>query len=46
LVERLRDYMLKAVKEAKVHTSWTNPHEAYDRAVADFAAAAGSAWKP
>jgi (1->4)-alpha-D-glucan 1-alpha-D-glucosylmutase len=36
LVERLRDYMLKAVKEAKVHTSWINPHEAYDRAVADF----------
>ena len=36
LVERLRHYMLKAVKEAKVHTSWINPHEGYDRAVADF----------
>jgi (1->4)-alpha-D-glucan 1-alpha-D-glucosylmutase len=36
LVKRLRDYMLKAVKEAKVHTSWINPNEAYDRAVADF----------
>jgi (1->4)-alpha-D-glucan 1-alpha-D-glucosylmutase len=36
LVQRLRDYMLKAVKEAKVHTSWINPHEGYDRAVGDF----------
>jgi (1->4)-alpha-D-glucan 1-alpha-D-glucosylmutase len=36
LVERLRAYMLKAVKEAKVHTSWINPNEAYDKAVAEF----------
>jgi (1->4)-alpha-D-glucan 1-alpha-D-glucosylmutase len=36
LIERLRQYMLKAVKEAKVHTSWINPNEAYDRAVAAF----------
>jgi (1->4)-alpha-D-glucan 1-alpha-D-glucosylmutase len=36
LVDRLRDYMLKAVNEAKVHTSWINPNEAYDRAVAEF----------
>ena len=36
LVERLRQYMVKAVKEAKVHTSWINPNEAYDRAVAAF----------
>ncbi len=36
LVQRLRDYMLKAVKEAKVHTSWISPNEAYDQAVAWF----------
>jgi (1->4)-alpha-D-glucan 1-alpha-D-glucosylmutase len=36
LSQRLRDYMLKAVKEAKIHTSWISPNEAYDRAVADF----------
>jgi (1->4)-alpha-D-glucan 1-alpha-D-glucosylmutase len=36
LVDRLRQYMLKAAKEAKVHTSWINPNEAYDRAVAMF----------
>jgi (1->4)-alpha-D-glucan 1-alpha-D-glucosylmutase len=36
LVQRLQEYMLKAVKEAKVHSSWLNPNEAYDRAVADF----------
>ena len=35
-VERLRGYMRKATKEAKIHTSWINPSEAYDRAVADF----------
>jgi (1->4)-alpha-D-glucan 1-alpha-D-glucosylmutase len=36
LVERLREYMHKAIKEAKVHTSWINPYEAYDQAVANF----------
>ena len=36
LVERLREYMLKAIHEAKVHTSWINPNDAYDQAVADF----------
>jgi (1->4)-alpha-D-glucan 1-alpha-D-glucosylmutase len=35
-VTRLRDYMLKAVREAKVHTSWTNPNVRYDQAVATF----------
>jgi (1->4)-alpha-D-glucan 1-alpha-D-glucosylmutase len=28
--------MQKALKEAKVHTSWVNPHRAYDEAVARF----------
>jgi (1->4)-alpha-D-glucan 1-alpha-D-glucosylmutase len=34
--ERIASYMLKATKEAKVHTSWVNPHEEYDTAVQDF----------
>lgn len=33
---RLTAYMEKATREAKVHTSWTSPHEAYDRAVKTF----------
>jgi (1->4)-alpha-D-glucan 1-alpha-D-glucosylmutase len=36
---RLRDYLLKAVHEAKVHTSWINPDERYDAAVVAFAEA-------
>jgi (1->4)-alpha-D-glucan 1-alpha-D-glucosylmutase len=36
LIERLQQYMLKAVKEAKVHTSWITPNQAYDDAVAAF----------
>ena len=34
--ERLRQYVLKAVREAKVHTSWITPHPKYDEAVAAF----------
>ncbi len=33
---RLREYMLKAIREAKLHTSWTNPDAAYEGAVAEF----------
>jgi malto-oligosyltrehalose synthase len=36
LVERLREYMLKAVREAKVHTSWLTPNQAYEEALAAF----------
>jgi (1->4)-alpha-D-glucan 1-alpha-D-glucosylmutase len=35
-VQRIRDYMIKAIKEAKLRTSWINDNEAYDRAVAHF----------
>lgn len=31
--ERLRDYLLKAVREAKERTAWTAPDEAYESAV-------------
>ena len=36
---RLRDYLLKATREAKVHTSWVNPSARYDEAIAKFAEA-------
>ncbi|MBN2579612.1 MAG: malto-oligosyltrehalose synthase [Pirellulales bacterium] len=34
--DRIAAYMEKASREAKVHTSWINPHQAYDAAVRDF----------
>ena len=36
LVERLRAYMLKAAKEAKIHTSWINDNERYEAALLKF----------
>ncbi len=36
---RIQDYMIKAIREAKVHTSWLNPNQAYDEAVRAFVAA-------
>ncbi|PTL79462.1 malto-oligosyltrehalose synthase [Vitiosangium sp. GDMCC 1.1324] len=33
---RIRDYMLKAIKEAKVRTSWTNPNPDYEEGVSRF----------
>ena len=35
-IERIQNYMTKALREAKVHTSWVNPHEAYEEAVRQF----------
>ncbi|MFC8923387.1 malto-oligosyltrehalose synthase [Cellulosimicrobium sp. NPDC057127] len=35
--ERLVDYLRKALREAKVRTSWTGTDEAYERAVKDLA---------
>ena len=35
-VERIDAYMLKAVREAKLHTSWAAPHEDYEQAVSSF----------
>ena len=35
---RLQEYTGKALKEAKLHTSWINPNEEYERAVPDFVA--------
>jgi (1->4)-alpha-D-glucan 1-alpha-D-glucosylmutase len=33
---RLQEYMCKAIREAKIHTSWVNPNEPYDMAVAEY----------
>ena len=35
-VERIERYMEKALKEAKLHTSWISPNEAYDQGVKQF----------
>lgn len=37
--QRIEGYMLKAVREAKVHTSWLKPVAAYEEAVAAFVGA-------
>jgi (1->4)-alpha-D-glucan 1-alpha-D-glucosylmutase len=37
-VERIQDYMNKAIHEAKVHSSWINPDNAHDEAVRRFVA--------
>jgi (1->4)-alpha-D-glucan 1-alpha-D-glucosylmutase len=37
-VDRIQQYMRKALREAKVHTSWINPNEAYEEAVNGFVA--------
>jgi len=34
--DRIQEYMQKATKEAKVHTSWVNANREYDEAVRDF----------
>jgi (1->4)-alpha-D-glucan 1-alpha-D-glucosylmutase len=36
---RAAEYMAKAVREAKVHTSWTDPDPGYDEAVSAFVTA-------
>lgn len=38
LVERIQGYLLKVVREAKVHTSWISPNEAYEAALHRFIA--------
>jgi (1->4)-alpha-D-glucan 1-alpha-D-glucosylmutase len=34
--ERIKQYAMKAVKEAKVHTSWIVPNEDYENAITSF----------
>ncbi|MGH7138479.1 MAG: malto-oligosyltrehalose synthase, partial [Pirellulales bacterium] len=35
-IDRIKQYMSKAMKEAKANTSWTNPSEDWEEAVAHF----------
>lgn len=35
-VKRIQQYMEKAIKEAKVHSSWMNPHTLYDQRISLF----------
>ena len=35
-VDRIRQYMLKAAREAKVYTSWISPNEGYEKALVSF----------
>src|SRR5690606_37494833 len=35
-VERTREYLQKVLREAKLHTSWSEPDEAYENELADF----------
>jgi (1->4)-alpha-D-glucan 1-alpha-D-glucosylmutase len=35
-LERIQGYAVKALREAKVNTSWLNPDEAYETAVCEF----------
>jgi (1->4)-alpha-D-glucan 1-alpha-D-glucosylmutase len=39
LAARMRAYMEKATREAKIHTSWISPDAEYDAATAEFVAA-------
>jgi len=34
--ERIERYVVKAAREAKVHTSWVNPNETYENALTSF----------
>ncbi len=35
-VDRVQAFMTKAVREAKLHTTWTDPDEGYEQALGDF----------
>jgi (1->4)-alpha-D-glucan 1-alpha-D-glucosylmutase len=37
-VQRVQEYLVKALHEAKVHTSWVNPNAEYDQAIVQFVA--------
>ncbi|QNL50348.1 malto-oligosyltrehalose synthase [Olivibacter sp. SDN3] len=44
--ERLKTYLQKALREAKVHSGWTDPNETYEHAAHTFAVSLmeGSSW--
>src|SRR5258708_5412612 len=38
-IDRIREYTVKAAREAKVNTSWVSPNEPYEEALTNFVAA-------
>lgn len=38
-VDRVKAYVVKAIREAKVHTTWLRPNSAYENALTDFVGA-------
>ncbi|MCU0565606.1 MAG: malto-oligosyltrehalose synthase [Oculatellaceae cyanobacterium Prado106] len=36
-VERIKEYLIKAIREAKVHTAWLRPDSGYENAFIEFA---------
>ncbi|PWU15614.1 MAG: malto-oligosyltrehalose synthase [Verrucomicrobia bacterium] len=36
MIERVSAYAMKAIREAKVHTSWTDPNKSYEEATEQF----------
>jgi (1->4)-alpha-D-glucan 1-alpha-D-glucosylmutase len=36
-IERIKEYLIKAIREAKVHTTWLRPDSAYENAFIKFA---------
>ncbi|MGH2615216.1 MAG: malto-oligosyltrehalose synthase, partial [Thermomicrobiales bacterium] len=46
LVDRIAAFMLKAAREAQIHTSWINPDQGYEDALQGFVRAALDASRP
>lgn len=38
-IARIKDYVIKAIREAKIHTTWLHPNSAYETAFTDFVSA-------
>src|SRR3954469_1338929 len=38
LLQRVQEHMIKATREAMVHTRWTRPNQAHEEALRNFAA--------
>ncbi len=38
LLQRVQEHLIKATREAMVHTRWTRPNEAHEKALTEFAA--------
>ncbi len=35
-IQRVEEYLIKALREAKTHSSWINPNDSYEQAMRDF----------